>query len=259
MHKIILRLAALLLLVGCSTSSVKPVALSKLQYGITHKEVITQVGQPGKPVFRLSLNNREYFSETYSPSNTYQGYLLLYEDRKLVAITTIENASRIWGSSFGSYRESLPQSARFGTIVTGILASRVDIQNSGFHSVNEAQSAEHQRELQKTIKESGTASLLMPLGIVTMTATAPVSIPLVVAMDSEFDRKRADFIAHVDTIQLGTSEAQAKASLGKPVSEFSIDPKENVLVFDPPPSKIVVSARVSMGFFQDKLLWVAYH
>lgn len=249
-----LALAVILTLAGCASNSINPSSFSTLQYGSARQEVLSRLGQPGTPIFKFGESQKTYFAETYSPGDTLQNYVFLYEESNLVSVITTEAGKKIWEQVFGQYGKSLPVSVRFQDVLKHVLSARLDLQRVNFSAANK----EAQVQRQKGINESVAANLLMPLGLIFVVATAPVSVPMMVGVNSEFETREAAFIAQADRIPLGASSALVRDFLGAPVAEFE-NGEEKILVFDPSTKNLILRSKVSIGLSNDTVTWVGYY
>lgn len=247
-------LALILTLAGCASNSMDPSSFSALRYGSARPEVLSRLGQPGTPLFRFGESQKTYFAETYSPGDTLQNYVFLFEDNNLISVITAETGKQIWEQVFGQYGKSLPVSAKFQDVLKHVRSARLDLQRVNFFSANK----EAQAQRQKGINESVAANLLMPLGLIAIVATAPVSVPMMVGANSEFETREAAFVAQADRVPLGASSALVRDYLGAPVAEFE-NGEERVLVFDPSTKTLILRSKVSIGLNKDTVTWVGYY
>jgi hypothetical protein len=258
MHKAhIFMFSLALALSGCASNSISPHLFSEIQYGETRSEVLSRLGKPGIPIFRFSSNQKNYFTETFSPGETQQSYVLLYEDDRLIVVITAEVGRRIWGQVFGQFDASLPVSEKFEDILNLIRAERLDLRSTNFNALNR----EAQKERQKIRNYDVTTGLVyLPFGLFAAVATAPVLVPAMLMdnTESEIEKREADIIAGADHIPLGASSALVNDLLGEPVAEFN-DGKEKILVFDPSTKKLFLRSKISIGLNNDTVVWIGYY
>lgn len=260
---ILVRLVFFLALVSAPYSSspaseVSPSLLSQLRYGMTRDNVIGVLGKDGFPLFRLRLDTKDYFAETYVNNDTNEKFVFVYEGNTLSGVITAEAAKSYWQLQFKhnyGHRYVVPDALQLANIATTAITSRLDIDRVYRKSLDNKEKPKIPREL----AETAAANALMPLGLMMYIATAPVSIPLTGAALIDAKTSESDFIKTVLKIPLGSSIEDVSSALGQPIKRHLVKNQE-VLVYVPRwNSRAINRNAVTLGFVENQLEWIGYY
>jgi len=229
--------------------------LNAVKYKMEYTEVQSLLNHPGKPMFRLWVDGKEYFISLYRPSKQFRSYVFLYENNILVSVVDTEDALEIWKAYFGKYSESIPNQEKFLGAVSHLKRSRIYLNYSFAEKLPE----------QKSVPGVGTSIAEIGMVYFFIPGVPEVLIPagvIIEALDDEtYDN--GDFVTKIKSndyytnmlekygsFNLGTTRSGIVERLGNP-SYSHKDKNVSILIY-------IGQEIILYGLVEGKLSWVAY-
>lgn len=227
--------------------------LGLLEYGDYQPKVLTSI-EKSIPLFKFYSENKEYFAVSVEPKNTYQGYVLLFEDEQLSSIIPVEKGIQIWEEAYDSYKRTVPTVDKFDYIVSRLAEEQLDISTTNFLKVNEKSIND------KEVTQAIATNIFMPLGLVAFIVTAPILVPYTVNAMNQAELEEQLFLEKLNSVKLKSSMNMVETQLGKARSKYTNE-GESILLFDEKTKDDNYNplCNVSMGFVQDELKWIGYY